>query len=524
MKKLFNKYGYASKKLVVGMGVGLGVATAAVGVFVLTQFGGVDADITDIALGQYGASDSSSGFISADELNAQLELASPGGNLENALYTARGGLKVPKGSGNFGYGIQAGDQQTAVGASANAGAQQQLSAASAGGIEGMGGMNDGLRGVDGEVINKVSGARGVQNIGNIAGGIQGGQGGERGSKNSLVTSQTQSGGFKVTGISSSSGGSVRLLTAQGGKQSSAGAAANIPGANVNTLVARGMGRAGAIGGSNVGGAGSGGGLGAGQSGAGNLMGALFRASTLSSKAAAEGDFSKKEEAAAAAFDNSTANEGVEIAEDAVVNSSGSPNMNDISSRIGRGGIGRDIAAEQELQRRIRGKMDKIIESATTHNTWTLITLGLAKAWSRKTIKRNFDRMFSGDNSVAGLLREIQKLSNIKVSKAQYEIAEFFFFREFLYMKGAAFFGKGTYSIAGISYDDIMGGYGASAEKMYQWYEDQQKEIDRDSALNNTLARLRANRGRFWNKIIEVTGANGRKRKEEFEKLNPDRIR
>jgi hypothetical protein len=489
MKSIINKLGYTSRKLVVGIGVGMGVATAAVGIFTVSQLGGGNGDITGAALGKYVSGGSSNGGagMSSEELSAKLAAAESARRGQQALYTTQGGITAPRGGGEIDYGNNGSNVQEAGGGVAAAPAEVlQPYAGDTSVIESMGGSESGIRGVDSEAGLVGLGAGGRGRSGNVGRGVR-----NLTAKENLSTSQTQSGDFKISGGNASSSASGSLLTGGG----TTGGAGNVSGPQGNTPGAFGMGRAGALGGSNIGGA-SGGGLGAGQSGAGGLMASLGKAQRLSTKAGAQSDVSKKEAAAGAAFDGSEV-DGVSVDADAQVADGTTPDLPNIdTSTIGnRGGCtGADCDKEvKELEAGIYKDIDQLIKDGRAFRTGQIFTIGVSTAWRPSKIIEHFKEYLDIDRrGPAGKLSEINKLEDKKAAKEQYEIVEFMFYRYFMYMLD----NRPKYTVKGFKWQQIVGKHidkcskenNCSSDKsIVSWYKN---EMLTENKTNNMLYKLR----------------------------------
>ncbi|MDR0646773.1 MAG: hypothetical protein LBG46_07565 [Elusimicrobiota bacterium] len=403
MKNILNKCGYISKKVI--LGIGTGVTVAAVGMVALSQFGGRDASITGEALSQYNASSSSSSsgnVITPEELSSRLTASEiTRNNQRNAIYTTQGGgIKIPQGGGELGYGTDNNGNTSDI-----QNASSSIGAAESGGIEGMG-SSDGIRGVDGEVVNRQGKA---------------GQKAEAGLK-----AATPKGEFKTSG---SSGGGFG-----GGGSSGAGYTLPTVGNNLadsgkvnisqfeNTQerlkglpLARSGGRAGAIGGSNISGGGRGG-LGAGQSGAGFGAGSNLATARKYSKLAADTRDSAKSAAAAGhAFDGGVEGEAPFIDPNGTVRTSDVPRVPDLAKNImgGGSGLGNDILTKEKLQAEIT--MWMVISAVIAVTAIVLLqTIPKMALWLRIAIAgAAILGMLAIALKIQGLANEINNLKNIE---------------------------------------------------------------------------------------------------------------
>jgi hypothetical protein len=515
MKNILNKFGYVSRRVVIGMGVGLGVATAVAGIFALTQIG-EEVPNVERALAQYNKGGTSGGVMTPEELSAQLARSEANRAKQNAIEG-----KIPRGELAGGeVGVKEG---VGVGSGVS-GFEEGSYAKGGGGIEGMRG-EEGLRGVESEVL--------------IEGGVR-----NQVQKNEFNPSQTKGGVSGGGGGAGAGGGGTSEVMGRpkelGGEEKEGGSA--VGGVKGESSNAYGRGRAGALGGTSVGGSGDKG-LGSGQAGAGGLAG-LVRASRMSQKAAAVGDISKKGAAAVEAFAGG-GDEGVSVNAEGPVGGTGgmpaAPNVN--TNAITGGTICTGDACKSEevkkLEKSLYGDMDNLIKKGR----------GVGFSWNtRKQFEKYFD--VNGDSAGAKLKSIEDAVKNRAISQSQYEMAKFLFYREFLYVKRrfndtpGEKIRKDIGSQVDISYRDIVG-YNIKQCKLddddkdctdndktiAKWYSEQIKNSN-STKINN----IRKNEQALLCAIFQTIAKGGNKGEnltkkrddvekfvklwEEFEKLNP----
>jgi hypothetical protein len=467
MKLISNNFGYASKRAIIGAGIGLGVATAVVGIFAITQISD-NADIADSALVQYNGNTN----MTAEELSAQLIVAEAARRNRSGLYTARDGIISPKGA--VGYADQSKDARTAEGLTGDSQTYAGDGAAyegrydyADGGIEGVNSQDGGLRGVDSEdTISKAAGKS--ANIGSM--GSMGAMFNNRVVKGVLTTNDLDSASLSApAGISTALAGVKEPPIAIGAGNVNSSAAKE----SISSFA---RGRLGAMGGSNVGGANAGG-LGAGQSGAGGgSMASLSRASRWSSKAAAERDLGKKEAAAATAFDGGAENEGIDVDAEAQVADGGLPNIPNINTPnvtkwYDDNCQGQDCGdIVEQLAGGLNKDMNKAIDKGRDNSLSVAYYIGSGGASAfialirdgtynidMHSLKRFFREYFDVNGDQAGAkLKSISNLKNTKVARDQFEIVKFLFYREFLYGWKSNRYVRNLKRNHNLDYKDIVG--------------------------------------------------------------------